>query len=164
MEEIKEEDLKALVPLNNEASDITEKAIKGDDLELVKNMFNNYQIKKNIVRNIKFDGLLDKVQEEMVRRFENRPGEFSNQDLLSYLKEVQSAVEKSNKCLSTIEDLTPVINLNQVNIESKEEVLSKESRERVTDAVKSILARLSKEEQEPIVIDAEEVDDDKGSE
>ena len=60
-------------------------------------------------------------------------------------------------------DETPAIQLNQVNINvNDEDVLSKDSRDKVTDAIKSIMSKLNnlqnteKVEPEPILIEPSE--------
>jgi hypothetical protein len=76
----------------------------------------------------------------MIERFEKKPGEFSNKDLLDYLNAVRSAMDKSDIVPENIN--MPVIQNNtQVNL-NIDTGLSKESKERVADAVNSILLKL----------------------
>lgn len=47
----------------------------------------------------------------MIERFDKRPGEFSNSDLLSYLQVTQAAIDKATKSLNLVEE-TPLIQVN----------------------------------------------------
>lgn len=111
-----------------------------DKLKDLVSLFNTVQSKKNIVRVDAFSKLLDKISDQMIERFEKKPGEFSNKDLLDYLNAVRSAMDKSDIVPENIN--IPVIQNNtQVNL-NIDSGLNKESRERVADAVSSILAKL----------------------
>ena len=111
-----------------------------DRLKDLVSLFNTVQSKKNIVRVDAFSKLLDKISDQMIERFEKKPGEFSNKDLLDYLNAVRSAMDKSDIVPENIN--IPVIQNNtQVNL-NIDTGLSKESKERVADAVNSILAKL----------------------
>lgn len=111
-----------------------------DRLKDLVSLFNTVQSKKNIVRVDAFSKLLDKISDQMIERFEKKPGEFSNKDLLDYLNAVRSAMDKSDIVPENIN--MPVIQNNtQVNL-NIDTGLSKESKERVADAVNSILAKL----------------------
>lgn len=126
-----------------------------DRLKDLVSLFNTVQSKKNIVRVDAFSKLLDKISDQMIERFEKKPGEFSNKDLLDYLNAVRSAMDKSDIVPENIN--MPVIQNNtQVNL-NIDTGLSKESKERVADAVNSILLKLKNNNS---VIDiAEEVEE-----
>ncbi len=137
-------DIVNMLPLDVSNKEIATNIIEASDPDNIKNLtnlFNLNQAKKNVVRVMKLNGLLDKVQDQMIERFEKRPGEFSNTDLLNYMQVTQSAIDRANKSLNMVDNL-PAITLNQVNINSAPE-LSKDSRDRVADAVKSILSKLN---------------------
>lgn len=141
-------DIVDLIPLDDETSKVAGQIIKEkniDEVQRLVHLFNLNQQKKNVIRILKLNSLLDKVSDNMLTRFEKRPDEFSNSDLLNYMNVVQSSIEKANKSLNLVEE-TPPIQLNQVNINVPTEVLSKESRDKVTEAVKSIMKKLQIEE------------------
>ena len=75
----------------------------------------------------------------MLERFEKKPGEFSNSDLINYLQVTQNAIDRANKSISLIDE-NPAITLNQVNINVTDN-LSRESRTKIEDAVKAILQK-----------------------
>ena len=139
-------DIVDIIPLNNKTNELAQKIVNEDDLASVQNLthlFNLNQAKKNALRVIKLNELLDKVTDQIVLRFEQRPGEFSNNDLLNYMQVTQSAIDRANKSLNLVDE-TPAIQLNQVNINVGEEsILSKDSRDKVTDAIKSIMNKLN---------------------
>ena len=126
-----------------------------DKLKDLVSLFNTVQSKKNIVRVDAFSKLLDKISDQMIERFEKKPGEFSNKDLLDYLNAVRSAMDKSDIVPENIN--MPVIQNNtQVNL-NIDTGLSKESKERVADAVNSILLKLKNNNS--VVDIAEEVEE-----
>lgn len=141
-------DIVDLIPLDDETSKLADQIIKEknvDEVQRLVHIFNLNQQKKNVVRILKLNSLLDKVSDNMLNRFEKRPDEFSNSDLLNYMNVVQSSIEKANKSLNLIDE-TPPIQLNQVNINMPNETLSKESRDKVAEAVRAIMKKLNVEE------------------
>lgn len=129
------------------AKALADDIIKEQDLDKIKNLtnlFNINQHKKNIVRTTKLNELLDAITDQMVERFQKKPNEFSNADLLDYLTAVQNTIDKANKNTAQ-EDLQPIqqINNTQINI-NNEEQLSREARDRVLNFIKKTIN--SKEE------------------
>ena len=91
---------------------------------------------------MKFNGLLDTISDEMLERFEQKAGEFSNMDLLNYMQTIQSAIDRAQKSLDLVSE-TPAIQLNtqnNVNI-NVTDTLDRESKERVADAIRAILQK-----------------------
>lgn len=156
------QDIIDLIPLDNEASQVAGQILKEKNVTEVQKLvqlFNLNQQKKNVIRILKLNSLLDKVSDNMLTRFEKRPDEFSNSDLLNYMNVVQSSIEKANKQLNLIEEAPP-IQLNQVNINVPGETLNRESRDKVAEAVRSIMKKLNLREEpaseEPEIIVEEE--------
>lgn len=136
------DDLISLLPLEQSnltlANDIIKEQSFDKTQELIK-LFNLNQAKKNALRILKLNDLLDKVQDSMIDRFEKRPGEFSNTDLINYMNTVQSAIDRANKSLTLIDE-GPAITLNQVNVNVNEDpVLNRESREKITNAINALM-------------------------
>lgn len=146
------EENKNLVTVSNigeKETEIASKILNEDNLDEVKNLtrlFNLIQAKKNMLRVMNLNGLLDKVSDQMIERFDKRPGEFSNSDLLSYLQVTQAAIDKATKSLNLVEE-TPLIQVNQNNLNVKVDPqgpqLDRDSKNRITDAIKAILNRVS---------------------
>lgn len=107
-------------------------------------LFNNNQNKKTIVRVNKLNDLLDKITDQTIERFEKKPDEISNQEILQALKIIQELAEKNQKQLTEKSAADrPLIQINQQNNELNlggTDGLSKESRDRVKQAVAAILA------------------------
>lgn len=152
-------DLINIIPLDESTNDIAQQIINENELSKVQDLthlFNLNQAKKNVLRIMKMNSLLDKVSDKMIERVEKRSDEFSHNDLLNYMNVVQASIDRANKSLNLIDE-TPAIQLNQVNINvTEEDALSRESRDRVTEAIKAIMDRINKSEIEPpapIIID-----------
>lgn len=142
------DDLISVIPLDNQTAKITNELIEEQDLDKVKNLtklFNLNQAKRNAIRVMKLNSLLDRVSDQMIERFNKKPGEFSNKELLDYMSVVQSTIDRANKSIELV-DQTPAIVINQqnnqVNIDNSP-VLDRESRMRVVEAVKGIMNTLN---------------------
>lgn len=141
-----------LVALDDETTELAQKIINESSLDEIKNLtklFNLNQSKKNAMRVLKLNTLLDKVSDQMIERFEKKPGEFSNADLLNYMTITQNAIDKANKSLNLVEE-TPAIQLqqnNQINVNIVDR-LSRDSKDKVAEAVRSILSKINSMETE----------------
>lgn len=150
-----------LVPLDEKTAEIAQQILDEQDLDRVKDLttlFNLNSQKRNVMRIIKMNGLLDKVTDQVIERFEKYPANFSNDDLIKYMQVTENAIDRANKNLNLVEE-TPAIQLmqnNQVNI-NIDNGLDRDSREKVLDAVKAILSRATAPQQEtPDTIEIEE--------
>lgn len=146
-------------PLEKSIKDTTTKIINeedGDKLKDLVNLFNLNQAKKDILRVSTYNKLLDSVTHQMEFRVTKKVDEFSNKDLLDYLKVIGESAEKSKKAFTTIND-APTIQINQVNIgDNSEKELSRESREKVMAAINAYMKKAmqsQEQENEEIVID-----------
>ena len=91
---------------------------------------------------MRLNGLLDKVSDQMIERFEERPGEFSNADLLNYMQVVQASIDRANKSLNLVNE-APAISLNQNNVTVNIiDTFDRESKEKITNAIQGILAQI----------------------
>lgn len=153
-----------LVPLDEKTALIAQQILDEQDIDKVKDLtalFNLNAQKRNVMRVIKMNGLLDKVTDQVIERFEKYPANFSNDDLIKYMQVTENAIDRASKNLNLVEE-TPAIQLmqnNQVNI-NIDNGLDRDSREKVLDAVKAILANATKPE--PKVVDVTEIKEDKG--
>lgn len=137
--------------LDLNTSDILSDLIEEPDAAKIKDLtqlFNLNLFKKNAVRVQKYNELLDSISDQIQQRLQKRGDEFSNGDLITYLKIVQDSLEKSSKTLNQVDE-TPVINFNQtnnsVNIGVEEQTLNRESRERVLDFINNYLEKVQQE-------------------
>lgn len=135
-----------LVPLDSETRKIAQQILDEHDVDRVKdltNLFNLNAQKRNVMRVMKMNELLDKVTDQVMERFEKTPANFSNDDLIKFMQVTETSIERANKSLNLVEQ-TPAIQYqqnNQVNINIGSE-LDRESRQRVTDTVQAILSRM----------------------
>lgn len=156
-EKLNEDELLDLIPLENSTKEVANSILNENDptkLKTLTDMFNLNQAKKNVLRVLKFNSLLDKVSDQMLARFNKHPGEFSNSELLNYLTVTQNAIDRANKSLSLVET-SPAIQINQINITNESPDLSRESSERIMEAVQSLLNKAKEME----IIDESETSD-----
>lgn len=108
-------------------------------------LFNWNLSKKQISRVAKLDELFDDVTDQMVARFKLKPDQFSNDDLLNYMKVVQNAIESNSKNIGEIPDPPKIIQNNtQININSIDN-FDKESRNRILAAIQATLDAINSE-------------------
>lgn len=140
--------------LDTKTSQIAQCIINEEDVDKVKDLthlFNLNQAKKNVIRVMRLNGLLDTVSDKIIERFEKYPDNFSSADLLNYLQVTQNAIDKANKNLNLVEE-TPVIQVNhnnQLNVNIIDSY-DRESKERVMAYIKSVL-------KQPDVIDGSDL-------
>ncbi len=147
-DELSSYDLIDILPLDKTTNKIAENIINETDskeLEKLVQMFNLNQAKKNVIRVLKLNSLLDKVSDQMLERFEKRAGEFNNTELLNYLNVIQNSIDRANKSL-TLVDNSPAIQFNQVNVKV-EDTLDADSRAKIREAVEAILKKTREVEQ-----------------
>lgn len=138
-------------PLDNKTKEIAQKILETEDVDKVKDLtalFNLNSQKRNVMRVMKMNSLLDKVTDQVVERFEKTPHNFSNEDLIKYMQVTENAIDRANKNLNLVEQAPPIQlqQNNQVNINIGTQ-LNRESRSKVTDAVQAVLKRLNNENQ-----------------
>lgn len=108
-----------------------------DELNEIVEMFNLDLQKKNLIRGVKLSEVQDKVVDQLSMRLTERADNFSNEDLIKYLKTIQ---ETLNKTTVTTDDIkAPTIQINQqVNVDNVNN-FNAESRKRILSAVNSIM-------------------------
>ena len=141
--------------LNKEALQIIDKVIIEQDPAKTKDLtylFNANQNKKAMIRVNKLGELLDTMADQALTRFTKKPDEISNQELLQGMKVVQDIIDKGQKQISGVSEV-PLIQINQqnneLNIGDGQTALSKESRDKVKNAVMSLLANIETKEATP---------------
>ena len=147
--------------LDNKNEDIAQQIIDANTVEETRDLtalFNLNAQKRNVLRVLKMNNLLDKVTDQMIERFEKNPNLYTNDDLLKYMQAAESAIDRASKNLNLVEE-TPQIQLlqqNNVNI-SIDNGLSRDSRQRVIETVQALLNK-SKSPSSVEVIDVQEND------
>lgn len=124
-------------------------------------LFKVHMAKKNIIRLIKYYDMVDLVNNQTLQRLENRPDEISNRDLLTFMTTILTTIEKTTETLGTLDDTTSGLIINQqkneVNINLGATSLDRDSKERVVDAIKSLMSFISEPEAREDVIDIEDI-------
>lgn len=109
-------------------------------------LFNINQSKKNALRIIKLNNLLSKVEDQAIERFERRPDQVSNKELLEYMNVVSNQIDRAQKSVDAL-SVSPAIHVNnqknEVNINIGPE-LDRDSKERVMDAISALLKQVQK--------------------
>lgn len=135
--------------LIQDTSQVLHSIIQEEDPTKIKDLthlFNLNIAKKNALRVSKLNDLLDRISEGMSERLEKRPDEFSNKDLIDYMNAINNAIEKAQMNTKIVDELPAITynqqNNNQVNININSE-LPRESREKITQAIESIMSKLN---------------------
>lgn len=161
-----EKDIINMIPIDEETANLANDIISETDFNKTQQMvklFNLQQAKKNVLRVLKLNSLLDKVSDQMITRFTQRPDEFNNNDLLQYLQVTQSAIDRANKALNLVDE-APAIQINQqVNNINVGEPLDRDSKIKIAEAVKAILEKskqLNVMQSDELVIEADDAEDE----
>lgn len=145
------------VTLASTTEDIVERIKAETDQKKLKeltDLFIMNQSKKNIIRSATFNDVLDKIAEQMSLRMSHKSGEFSNKDLVDWMKVIQDTVNKTGDTAEQIKS-APTIQVNQVNINS--ETLDSDSKQRVMEFIQSVMRGETKVED--LEIEGDIVDD-----
>lgn len=132
---------KKLPTLKSDTNELEAQLLEEDNIDNIKaiiDIFNLNIKKKNIIRTNKLNELQDKVYSEINERLSNNAYAFSNKDLLEYFKVMQDTINKSE--IDSEQVITPNIQVNQNNLNiTMGTELNRESRQKITDAIKNIL-------------------------
>lgn len=142
-------------------TDVANQVLAESDPDKAKNLislFNWNMSKKNVARILKLNELYDNVTDHMVTRLATKSDQFTNSDLLDYMKVIQGAIDTSTKNLTQTEE-PPVIvqNNTQVNINMSDQ-FDREAKERILAAIQATLQSAQQsvqENNEPIIVEAE---------
>ena len=125
-----------------------------EELQYQLELFNINQSKKNAMRVVKLNNLLNKVEDQAIERIEKRPDQVPTSQLLDYMKVVSEQIDRAQKSVDSIKD-SPAIHItnqkNEVNINVGPQ-LDRDSKEKVMDVISALLKQVQKD---PQVIDAE---------
>lgn len=149
--------------LDAQIVDTANKIMSGDTPESTKDLvslFNWNMSRKNVARILKLNGLLDNVTDQMALRLEHRADQFSNDDLLDYMKTLQGAVDSSYKQLNQVEE-TPMI-VHQSNTQINVNLLDDFDRDAKARILAAVQATLEASKKQPIEIIEETTDSTDG--
>lgn len=140
-------DLPATVDLSAERKGILDRVGKAStpkELSDLTYLFNVSLTKSEMARAGRQSDLLDKVLDVAAGRIEGKPDALTDKDLLGYMGAFQSGLDRSREVFGKDVQASPTILVNhsEVNVSVDKGGLDRDSRERVMDAVKGILAQL----------------------
>ena len=149
-EEIKQEqekeisDIVPAVPsIDLQIQDLSKQILEEQDPDKAKQliaMFNWNMSKKNTSRIQKLDQLYDKVTEQMEVRLNTRSDQFSNSDLLDYMKAVQGAIDTSSKNLTQMEEPPTIVQQNNTHVNiNVGDSFDRDSKIRIFEAIQAVL-------------------------
>lgn len=155
---IKDEQKTDIVEINDVAQQLDEQTmtvateiIQEEDLTKLKDLthlFNLQHTKKQVIRTLQYDKLLDNITSQIEERVSKRADQFSNKELLDYMNVMTTSLEKAQKQVTSVDE-APLITLNQQNnTVIIGDNLSRESRRKVTSIVDAILAKINSQEPE----------------
>lgn len=150
-----------LKPLDNQTREIAQRILDEQDVDKVKDLtalFNLNAQKRNVMRVMKMNGLLDKVTDAVLDRFDKTPHNFSNDDLIKYMQVTEASIERANKQLNLVDE-TPPIHLqqnNQVNV-SIIDSFDRDAKDRIADAIRGVLAGMNSKKE--FVTSEEKIED-----
>ena len=162
------EETKALVDtssIDTEITGLASQVLAESDPEKAKQLialFNWNISKKNTARILKMNDLYDEVTDQMILRFKTKADQFSNSDLLDYMKAVQGAIDTSTKNLSQVEEPPTIVHQTntQINV-NVVDTFDRDSKDRILAAIQATL-KLAQQPQpakeEPHVIEVSEED------
>lgn len=140
--------------VNKEAVELVNSIIiSNDDNEINSYLekFNKNMSKKNLLRILKYDELLDKVSDEALDRIENHPDELTHSEIINYIKVTQESINNAKKQDPEVDGIKPITvnqqnNTVNLNVNGDSEFRNRQSKERIMQAVSKILAACMNEE------------------
>lgn len=157
---------KPLITISSSKEDIVQRMQETNSIEELKDLTNLFGIsltKKEIIRASKESDLMDKLLEQAEERIVEKGDYLSNADLLDYMKTLQTNVDKSRKTFNDDVDKASIKitnTHNEINVNMNDNVagLSRESREKVLERMKMILANLNVEQDDIKLEEPQEVE------
>ena len=146
--------------IDTEITGLASQVLAESDPEKAKQLialFNWNISKKNTARILKMNDLYDEVTDQMVLRFKTKADQFSNSDLLDYMKAVQGAIDTSTKNLSQVEEPPTIVHQTntQINV-NVVDTFDRDSKDRILAAIQATLKAAQQPRQknvEPEVIE-----------
>lgn len=125
------------------------------ELQTQLELFNINQSKKNALRIVKLSHLLEKVEDQAIERFERRPDQVSNKELLEYMNVISNQIERAQKSVDSLKDIPAISITNQtnelnINVGPK---LDKDSKEKVIDVISALLKQVQQKDIETVEVE-----------
>lgn len=146
MEETK--DVVEISPIDKEITTLVDNIMVEHDPNKTKDLvelFNWNISKKNVARVQKLSNLYDSITDQMIERVDKRADQFSNSDLLDYMKTIQGAIDTNTKNLSQVQEPPLIVQQHntQINV-NVADTFDREAKERILAAVQATLNQAQK--------------------
>ena len=146
------EENKELVPtsasLDEKIQDLATQIVDEQDADKTKNLislFNWNMSKKNVSRVKKLNDLYDAVTEQMASRIASRADQFTNSDLLDYMKTIQGAIDTSSQNLTNAQEPPQIVQQNNTQITVNiGDTFDRDAKMRILEAVQETLKQARK--------------------
>lgn len=110
-----------------------------EQMQRLVQIFNQSIAKKNMIRILKLNGILDKLSEEAFNRIVNHPGAIEDKDIIGYIKVIQGIIDKATESADTIKELPPInVTTNNISI-GQTPLIPQDSKEKIIGVVEEIL-------------------------
>jgi len=134
---------KTTADLKTNTEDVVSQLVQSseaDEIKRLTQLFNVNQMKKDAIRTVKLNDMLDKLDTKILDRIENSADDMSNRDLIDYVNTVQQSISKSAQNVANINQ-TPLIQFNQQNnvVNVGQGQFTRESRGKIIDIVQQLL-------------------------
>lgn len=129
--------------LAKEGNDLTNQIVGETDTSKLNDLTKLFELnrkKKDIVRANKLSNLLTMIDDEIVTRVSTTPDLIKDQDLVKYMQSAQEAISAGSEAGTQITQIN-ITNNTDVNVTNTPQ-LSRESRQRVLNAVQEILGNI----------------------
>jgi hypothetical protein len=143
--------------------DIAREVLKEENPDKAKeliSLFNWNMSKKNVARILKLNQLYDNVTDQMATRLSTRSDQFTNSDLLDYMKTIQGAIDTSTKNMNQVEEPPLIVQQNtQINVNMGDK-FDRDAKERILAAIQATLNSAntsSNQEDSAIEVEAETI-------
>lgn len=143
MSEENKDVIPAAVPIDEKIQDLATKIIDEQDVDKTKDLITlfNWNIsKKNVSRVKKLNDLYDAVTDQMATRIATKSDQFTNSDLLDYMKTLQGAIDTSSQNLTNAQEPPQIVNQHntQINVNIGE-TFDRDAKMRILEAVQATL-------------------------
>ena len=159
-----EEDKNLIAEVKEKDNELIDNILQETNIDKLKDLthlFNAYQTKRQILRVNALNDVQDALVAQMAARLQNLPNNFNNNDIAVWMKTVQQALDSTHEKIQEIDDTPTIVNQNntQINV-NVEDTLSKESREKIMDALQAILGSVKNPEINDVLVSDNEIQEE----
>ena len=162
--QILEEDKNLIEEVKEKDNTLIDSILQEDNVDKLKDLthlFNAYQTKRQILRVNALNDVQDALVAQMAARLQTLPNNFNNNDIAVWMKTVQQALDSTHEKIQEIDNTPTIVNQTntQINV-NVEDTLSKESREKIMDALQAILGNVKNDELTNVLVSDNEIQEE----